>query len=238
MAGTGIPPSERRRIPMTDYTKPQPHNDAGDTLGTIHTKPEERDAIHLAVIQVRVPAYGVSPGEHLKYLGNGIAKVVDAGRGEGIADPFIMGHIEPGEPFWMVLYPRQIRSLRHVWEHPAFESSRDTPADVQTSGDVPVATLTTYAPVDPEKVHAAMLLIEDPHAMAVQKIRDIAGGLDLTEDELKAAAEDYVDHGGYLVDGGKYEGEYIPEDFWDAYELVTGKKVSDDDRGNFLSCSC
>jgi hypothetical protein len=44
--------------------------------------------------------------------------------------------------------------------------------------------------------------------------------------------------GEYWVDGGKFEGESLPEEFWDHYESVKGKKVPQAHRGSFFSCSC
>jgi hypothetical protein len=96
--------------------------DALDTLGTIHTTPQHRDAIHLAVEPVTA-AMDLEPGQHIvvEYV-NGSARAygVEPGQGIGIVDPFIIGRIRKGQPFWFVMYPRQVHSLRHVWEHPAF----------------------------------------------------------------------------------------------------------------------
>lgn len=92
--------------------------DALDTLGTIHTKPEKRDAIHLAVIQAT--AQGILyPGDHIVLDEN--QNAIKTGDGEGlfIVDPFLKSVLTIGDKFWAVMYPRQVHSLRHVWEHPA-----------------------------------------------------------------------------------------------------------------------
>lgn len=103
--------------------------DALATLGTIHTEKQHRDAIHLAVepcIAGETIPVGADivldqvDGETLAYCTiNG--QRLGRGQGLGIADPFIKADfIEVGEPFWFIMYPRQVHSLRHVWEHPAF----------------------------------------------------------------------------------------------------------------------
>jgi len=102
---------------MSNADKRTVATDALETLGTIHTKEEKRDAIHLAVIQVTA-TIELSPGAPISSI-NGEA-IYDE-KGIGIVDPFLNDIVQPGEQFWMVLRPRLITSLRHVWEHPAFE---------------------------------------------------------------------------------------------------------------------
>lgn len=92
--------------------------DALETLGMVHFKPEFRDAIHLAVEPVEA-GEPLRPGEHI-YLRDGKAFADGAGKWVGIVDPFLPRNVETGQKFWLVVYPRQISSLRHVWTHPAF----------------------------------------------------------------------------------------------------------------------
>lgn len=61
-------------------------------------------------------------------------------------------------------------------------------------------------------------------------------GLDF--DEIVAAANDYLDTSDYLIEGSRWDGFYIDDSFWDAFEVFTGRKVPSDDRGSFFSCSC
>lgn len=107
--------------------------DALETLGLIHFKPEHRDAIHLAVEAVEAGEV-ISPGSDIGIAMNG--KAYEAGMSRriddlvqnvkalGIADPFLKKPVEEGNRFWLVVYPRQIKSLRHVWEHPDFPPSK------------------------------------------------------------------------------------------------------------------
>ena len=94
--------------------------DALDTLGTIHTKLEYRDAIHLAVEPVTCGDKVLYAGDHILINEEGKAIPVGVGKGIGIVDPFLTTAVAPGDGFWLVIYPRQIHSLRHVWTHPAF----------------------------------------------------------------------------------------------------------------------
>lgn len=96
--------------------------DALETLGMIHFKPEARDAIHLAVEPVEAEE-DLLPGEHIN-VHNGKAYRAMPGKGFGIVDPFLLKPVKLGERFWFIMYPRQVRSLRHVWEHPAFPEGK------------------------------------------------------------------------------------------------------------------
>ena len=104
---------------MSNADKRTVATDALETLGMIHTKEEKRDAIHLAVIQVTA-GDDIIPGDSITNI-DGVAYYDK--QGLGIVDPFIEEkYIPKGHQFWMVIKPRLIHSLRHVWEHPAFEN--------------------------------------------------------------------------------------------------------------------
>lgn len=91
--------------------------DALETLGTILTSEQKRDAIHLAVIPVIAEEY-MKPGDPISQVAG--KAFIDI-NGLGIVDPFILRPVEKDEQFWMVIKPRLITSLRHVWSHPAFD---------------------------------------------------------------------------------------------------------------------
>lgn len=79
-----------------------------------------RDAIHLAVEPV-VASERLPARQDIYLLPDGRAAKAHDGNGLGIVDPFLKQSVKTGEKFWLVVYPRQITSLRHVWSHPAFE---------------------------------------------------------------------------------------------------------------------
>ena len=96
--------------------------DALDTLGQFHWDDQHRDAIHLAVEQVRA-GEELAPGQHID-VRNGIASATEVNMGLGIVDPFLDRPARKGERFWFVMYPRMVHSLRHVWSHPAFPDEK------------------------------------------------------------------------------------------------------------------
>jgi hypothetical protein len=102
--------------------------DALETLGTIIGPNEKRDAIHLAVIPVKA-GQNLNRAEHV-YLYEGTAfRADEASHRIGIVDPFLDDDgVKKGQHFWLVIYPRVITSLRHVWTHPAINDEGAPPA--------------------------------------------------------------------------------------------------------------
>jgi len=191
---------------MSNTDKRTVATDALETLGTIITS-GGRDAIHLAVEPVVAGQY-LSPGDHVGLI-DGKAVLRSEGGCLGIVDPFLANKVRPGEMFWLVVYPRQITSLRHVWEHPAFP---------------------------PEG--AAPVRADDPVAVSRKWIENFAASIPLGYEVVMAGAREYVRDGEYLCFGGLLEGESVPDEFWPHYERVTGETVPERDRGSFFTCSC
>lgn len=75
-----------------------------------------RDAVHLGTFTATC-AEKVWPGQHVAALTsstvdpNGAKKV-------GIVDPFLNLPVNPGTKFLVLMYPRSLASLNHVWTHP------------------------------------------------------------------------------------------------------------------------
>ena len=120
-----------------------PITDALETLGMIHFKKEKRDAIHLAVEPVTAGkplkpgerigivdgfaypiGYQYVPDKHVKSVGDDGVNRVGFTRVkipyQGIVDPFLTTDVQLGDKFWFVMKPREVRSLRHVWEAEGF----------------------------------------------------------------------------------------------------------------------
>jgi hypothetical protein len=149
--------------------------------------------------------------------GAGIAEV-------GIVDPFLRKRVERGERFWLVVYPRQITSLRHVWEHPSFplaEVHRPTLAETH----------------DPETARRLTAMLSG----STEYVDQLAKQWDITPEELVQAAREYVESGEYWYhprDSERFVGERLPDSFWEHFELITGKVVEEAKRGRFFSCAC
>jgi len=211
---------------MSNGDKRSVSTDALETLGTAPLGPNEaRDAIHLAVEPVIA-------GEKL-FAGQDIGLVQTAGgvvamrqpvadKLLGIVDPFLNGPVYPGDRFWLIVYPRQIKSLRHVWEHPDFEN------------------LTGLEPAVLPKASKAKKAAPSPEQVAKDWIENYAFGLGVSYDDLMWNAEAYQrDDWHYWVhptDGGRFEGEELSYEFWERYAVATGKPV--DKTGSFFSCAC
>lgn len=201
--------------------KRTPHTDALDTLGMIHQHEEKRDAIHLGVEPIEAGSR-LTTGEHVCII-DGKAYSGHRGKAVGIVDPFLPSGVEAGQRFWLVVYPRQITSLRHVWEHPDFAAS-------------------PYLPRDLSEIEQSKQWIEDYAARLSGEDYEY-GYVTITYDELMEYAESWINPtsqwgGDYLVKGGLLEGCSTDSDFWKHFEIITGKKPAGDDKPNFFSCSC
>lgn len=202
--------------------------DALDTLGMIIGPNEKRDAIHLAVENV-VASQWMEPGDHINFVFDSKVhvEVVEKGKGIGIVDPFLSGPVEKGQRFWLVVYPREITSLRHVWSHPAFEDEIQDET-VQTTDDGRIEFLKEL----------------DGTNQAIRWIEDYANGLGLGYDELMSAASDWIEShdgkwgGEYLNRGELLDGVSTSSEFWIHYQKAMDEIVEADKQGNFFTCSC
>jgi hypothetical protein len=189
--------------------------DALEVLGTIIPPEKEvgRDAIHLATLCVTSDVT-VYPSQHVGING---AKAHPNFKHVGIVDPFLKMPIMPGEKFLVVIYPRTIESLRHVWSHPdipeegiAVTSSKTT---IPTIEDL-IAALdklgrTQDPPVDGETLYTAMY-----------------------------TGEEYIHFSGTDAHG-RID---IPNELWEMYDIIhTGRSALDPREGGdgiYFSCSC
>ena len=183
--------------------------DALDTLGTLIDERAGRDAIHLAVEPV-IAGNRLRPGERIRLI-DGKAVTASIDESIGIVDPFLRGNIAAGDRFWLVVNPRTITSLRHVWSHPAF----------QEAGHSGVA----YSP-------AEQWIRDFADRVSLHYDVLMEGADEWVRDKKRGG------WGEYLCFGGLLEGESVPDEFWTHYEAVKGEKVAEEHRGSFFTCSC
>ena len=204
--------------------------DALASLGTTNLGEAGRDAIHLAVEPVTSDEI-VFPGQHIGILPNGKA-CYKAKTHIGIVDPFVTGPIYPGIKFWLIVYPRTITSLRHVWSHPSF------PEEVK---EVIVEKVVEKI-VEIEPTKAALSYDE---TQAIEYLSEYISGDDwgkdyneTMEDRVRNFAKRCLDSEGdeYLtLYGDDYYGT-IPSEFWDHVYALTGRRLTN--VPTYFACSC
>lgn len=199
---------------MSNADKRTVSTDALETLGTIIGENEKRDAIHLAVVPMVAPEW-LDAGEHVTADGHGCG----VGEGVGIVDPFLTYRVKPGERFWLVIYPRKITSLRHVWSHPAFSDEAPSKSDA------------------PSKADSEMWLhdfISRSDCPSFDSVIAAATGQHLEGIDGYGSAYEYW--GEFLHFNGRDAHAEIPPEFWDHVENYTGLKCPR--RVTSFSCSC
>jgi hypothetical protein len=201
----------------------QKHTVATDALETLGKCPipdnSGRDAIHLAVEPV-IAGQILHAGERIKIMAER-AWLATANETIGIVDPFVEGPIHPGTKFWLVVLPRTISSLRHVWSHPAFP---DEPVSAyHEDADEHYVT-------PPEKLSELWM-----RAWAVEHLSDDyyddGGGMD-AEQAYRFAIE-----AGHDTNIGSFESarDHIDGTWWDHWERITGQPGK---RDEYFSCAC
>jgi hypothetical protein len=180
---------------MSDY--------ALETLGSTIEPYAKRDAVHIAVVPMKA-GQSLRAGQHIGIMGDGTAGT-DAVR-IGIVDPFLTKDLARGEFFWMLVYPRTITSLRHVWSHPGIPEELDR----------------QHSDASPSE----------------NWLRAFAAQYGVEYEAVLYHATQFLDAGEYWDEGRTFDGEYVPDEFWDHYAIVAGRPVTATERGSFFSCSC
>lgn len=192
-----------------------------ETLGTILAEDQGRDAVHLAAVAVR-SAERLFRGQHIGLIGD---RTVSANAGElvGIVDPFLSAAVLPGNWFWMLLYPRTITSLRHVWTHPTFPEGAPAIANSREQSEEWLRNFcNTHDTPQYETVIAAL---------NGQWPANTEGDEDFG-----------FEWGGWDGDSLHFRGidahSAIPEEFWHHVEVVLGRKIEWEKKAKHFTCGC
>lgn len=190
------------------------------SLGKIHDTDMPRDAIHVAVAQVRA-SHVLRPGQHVGFVGTSAEGIVcsDAEPLIGIVDPYLPRNVEPGEQFWMFLYPATITALNHHWSHPAFDSTTSIAGHVANRRASEEWLRNFCETADCPGYEAVMA------AITGAPLEDVDG----YGDSYRVAGE-------YLHFSGRDAHGDIPDEFWVHAENVVGRRLRAHPR--YFSCSC
>lgn len=196
--------------------------DAVATMGGL--LPDEaggRDAVHVAVFSA-VASERVFPGQAvarvlLEQTETSDARdthVMSRGTPIGIVDPFLTQAVNPGERFWVYLFPRTITGLSHRWSHPAFE-------DVASS----------YAPPSSKLASEQWLrnFAQTHDCPGYETL--MAGMLEVVEDRNPSLDQDYLHFNDVDAHGE------IPPELWHHVEIVLGRPIKGR-KPRYFSCSC
>ena len=203
--------------------------DALETLGMKIDHTQKRDAIHLAVEPVMAKNI-LQPGDHVSACGRHTYRGSDVA--VGIVDPFLERAVHPGEWFWLVIYPRHIHSLRHVWTHPSF------PDEIKEESEI-------------EKSKKWM----ENFGKNIQWIKDNENIMQIGIDyeTIMRLANKWSENENNQFESGSFSTIYNDVDtqsihsefsdgeikeFWLHYEIITGMKVEENLKRDFFGCCC
>jgi hypothetical protein len=197
--------------------------DALEVLGTVITdKKVGRDAVHLACFPAKTFDSLTGPGAHVGLLEDGRVSVY-AAKPIGIIDPFLPDLVKAGQEVLVLVYPRTIESLRHVWSHP----------------DVPEENKSVAVLMPQLTVEMTQPVLDRNYLTA--RLAEIGRTLDPPVSASRL--EEAMDEGYVTVYGEDAYGEIpLPPEVWQAYENVHGRMAIADPRrgqqGVYFTCSC
>lgn len=178
------------------------------TIGTIHQAAYERDAIHIAVMPVYA-SEALKPGQHIGFCEGGYHVTASP------PEPYkLIGIVDP-------FLPKEVEKGQRFWM---------------------MLYPNTITGLKHVWSHPAVAADGRGVGSASEKwLRDFADSVDADYHEMMHVAASHCDPGRqwgeYLIEGGKWEGQTTPDEFWTHYAAVTGKTPTNGPRGIF-SCAC
>lgn len=69
-------------------------------------------------------------------------------------------------------------------------------------------------------------------------MEDFANGYGVPYEDMLNAGTKWLKYNEHYCDGGTFESERVPDEYWDHYQELTGRKVKSSERKSFFTCSC
>lgn len=202
------------------------HTDALETLGTIFEH-GERDAIHLAV-EPAIAGERLQPGDDIGILNGKAYNKSRVIKKLGIVDPFLRQAVEEGQQFWLVVYPRQITSLRHVWSHPDFEEPEES--------KIKIAEKITEQLLGTHEKWLRNWCEQTQDAPTYEELIEIFKTGQAKGDDIGYGNVRWENQGDYLLSRGRDAYGDIPDEVYDHLEKIIGEEITE--RPSHFSCSC
>lgn len=182
-------------------------------LGELVREGDQRDAIHIAVVPVKIWGKGLRPGMHVGVRElTGELWATKSGDPIGVLDPFYKQPFEANQKAWMLLYPGSVVGLRHQYRHPVLDAALIRQETIE--------------------------LLHAPARQCIEQAGEIVG---MSYDRMMQAAGRYLDAGDSELVDMNTSNAAIDIDwpkFWAAYSLLTNRNPPEDDRRDFFTCSC
>jgi len=186
-----------------------------------------RDAIHIAVASVKA-MHTLKPGQHIGFVDNTNINVgcntvlLPAIKLIGIVDPFLPEAVKENEWFYMLLYPKTITGLKHVWTHPDFKEE-------------PKMIFKLNLTEESKCIHADLT---KQQKFSEKWLRNFALRFKGDYDEMIKAAVS-IDNYCCFGDDIEYSDFDKDSEFWKHVEIVTGLKFSDEHiKSTSFRCAC
>ena len=167
-----------------------------------------RDAIHIAVIPVRVYE-DLFPGTPVKFVSPGAVEKTTVTDSVGIIDPFLPRKVKYGEKVYLFLKPNMVTDMRHEWRCPVIDVNLEE--------------------------HPVIAEYTNKMGMTYPRFMEVMG--DYYDEARESAEEKWFYPEDQFKDNTETYKDLDWDKFWVAFEQATGNKVLSNLDSPFY-CSC
>lgn len=79
---------------------------------------------------------------------------------------------------------------------------------------------------------------ETQRKLSQEWMRNFANNYGVSYPDMLEAGKSWVNGGHYYCDGGTFEGETVPDEYWVHFQIITNTTVDNDKKQSFFTCSC